>query len=64
MIEIGGEFAVDRDHLFRAGMGEFEVGGVQGDTIDAGFGGLGGMEFPVSDDGMAEGGKLSANLIL
>jgi hypothetical protein len=45
-------------------MGEFEVGGVQGDTIDAGFGGLGGMEFPVSDDGMAEGGKLSANLIL
>lgn len=45
-------------------MGEFEMGGVQGDAIDAGFRGFGGMEFPVSNDGMAEGGELSANLIL
>ncbi len=64
MIEIGRKFAVDRDKFLGARVNELEMGGMKSHTIDTCFVGFGGMEFSVPDYGMAEGGELSADLIL
>ena len=43
---------------------KLEEGGVEGHAVDEALGGFGLLVFPVSNDRMADGGKLHANLIL
>jgi len=45
-------------------MDELQVGGVKGYASDALFLGFFRLILPVADDGVADGGKLDANLIL
>jgi len=55
---------VDRDGAAGARVCELEETGVEGDAVDEAFGGFGLLVFPVSDNRMADGGKLHADLIL
>ena len=57
-------FAVDGDGVAGAGMDELKMRGVESDASNSPLLRFGGIVLSVANDGVADGGKLNADLIL